>query len=145
MVKHIILWALKPEYTNEQKVQIRANIKQGLEGLLGKIDGLADIKVYTNGLPSSNADLMLDSTFESEAALKAYAIHPEHVAVADSKVRPFTAVRYCLDFEINQHNKKPSCQKTTRFTVFSTYAPNLLTLSLIPGPIVVAIVQDLTY
>ena len=101
MVKHIILWALKPEYTNEQKVQIKANIKQGLEGLLGKIDGLADIKVYTNGMPSSNADLMLDSTFESEAALKAYAIHPEHVAVADSKVRPFTAVRYCLDFEIN--------------------------------------------
>ena len=32
--------------------------------------------------------------------LKGYSKHPEHVAVADSKVRPFTASRACLDFEI---------------------------------------------
>lgn len=52
-------------------------------------------------LPSSaNADLMLDTTFVDEAALKGYAIHPAHVAVADGKVRPYTAVRTCLDFEV---------------------------------------------
>ena len=45
-------------------------------------------------------DVMLDSTFESAEALKQYAIHPEHVAVADNNVRPYTAVRMCLDFEI---------------------------------------------
>ena len=71
-----------------------------MEGLAGKIPGLLEIRVYTEGLPSSNADLMLDSTFMDEAALKGYAIHPEHVAVADGKVRPFTAVRSCLDFEV---------------------------------------------
>ncbi len=43
---------------------------------------------------------MLDSTLESEAALKAYAVHPEHVAVANGKVRPYTVQRSCLDFEI---------------------------------------------
>lgn len=43
---------------------------------------------------------MLDSTFENEEALKQYSNHPEHVAVADSKVRPFTKSRSCLDFEI---------------------------------------------
>lgn len=43
---------------------------------------------------------MLDSTFESEQALKAYAVHPEHVAVADGKVRPYIAERRCLDFEV---------------------------------------------
>ena len=26
--------------------------------------------------------------------------HPKHVAVADSKVRPYTAVRSCMDYEI---------------------------------------------
>ena len=57
-------------------------------------------KVYTDGLASSNADLMLDSSFVSEAALKGYAVHPEHVFVADTFVRPFTATRSCLDFEI---------------------------------------------
>ena len=45
----------------------------------------ADIKVNINGLESSNVDLMLDSTFESVEALKGYSVHPEHVAVADSK------------------------------------------------------------
>ena len=100
MVKHIIIWTLKEEYTNEQKVQIKKSIKEGLEGLLGKIDGLFEIKVYTDKLESSTGDLMLDSTFESENALKNYSKHPAHVEVANTKVRPFVAVRSCLDFEI---------------------------------------------
>ena len=98
MVKHIILWTLKDEYSAAEKEKIKADIKAGLEGLQGQIPGMIDIKVYTNGLQSSNADLMLDSTFESEDALKGYAVHPAHVAVADGKVRPFTASRVCLDF-----------------------------------------------
>ena len=98
MVKHIILWTLKEEYSAAEKEKIKADIKAGLEGLQGQIPGMIDIKVYTNGLQSSNADLMLDSTFESEDALKGYAVHPAHVAVADGKVRPFTASRVCLDF-----------------------------------------------
>ena len=100
MVKHIILWNLKDEFSAAEKAEIKAGIKEGLESLAGKIPGLLDIKVYTDGLESSNRDLMLDSSFEDEAALKAYAIHPEHVHVADTKVRPFTSQRSCLDFEI---------------------------------------------
>ena len=101
MVKHIILWQLKDEFTEEQKVEIRAGIKEGLEGLIGKIPGLVEIKVNATGrLASSNADVMLDSTFESEEALKSYSKHPEHVKVADGKVRPYTQVRMCLDYEV---------------------------------------------
>lgn len=100
MIKHIILWKLKEEYSESEKESIKAGIKSGLEGLLGEIEGLTEIKVYTNGLASSNADLMLDSTFVSEDALKAYAVHPAHVKVADEKVRPFTQTRSCLDFEV---------------------------------------------
>lgn len=100
MVKHIILWTLKEEYSKEEKEEIKKGIKQGLESLQGKIPGLMEIRVQINHLASSNADLMLDSTFENEEALKAYAVHPEHVAVADGKVRPYTKLRSCLDFEI---------------------------------------------
>ena len=100
MVKHVILWTLKDQYSGAQMEAIKAGIKEGLEGLKGQIPGLVDIKVYTNGLSSSNTDLMLDSTFENEEALKNYATHPAHVAVADNKVRPFTASRNCLDFEL---------------------------------------------
>lgn len=100
MVKHIILWQLKDEFSAEEKENIKAGIKEGLENLQGKIPGLIDIKVQITGLASSNADLMLDSSFEDEAALKGYAVHPEHVAVADGKVRPYTKNRVCLDFEV---------------------------------------------
>ena len=99
MVKHVILWTLKDEFSAEEKEKIKAEIKAGLEGLQGQIPGMIDIKVNTSRLDSSNADLMLDSSFEDEQALKNYAVHPAHVAVADSKVRPFTASRVCLDFE----------------------------------------------
>ena len=98
MVKHIILWQLKDEYTEEQKTEIKAGIKAGLESLAGKIPGLVEIKVQVDRLPSSNAEVMLDSTFESEEALKGYSVHPEHVKVADEKVRPYTKTRSCMDF-----------------------------------------------
>lgn len=101
MVKHIILWTLKDTLSEEEKTAVKQGIKEGLEGLKGKIPGLLDIHVETEGLASSNADLMLDSSFEDEAALKGYAVHPEHVAVADGKVRPYTAVRSCLDFVVS--------------------------------------------
>lgn len=100
MVKHVILWTLKDELSSSEKEEIKKNIKEGLEGLKGKVPGIVDIKVYIDCLASSNADLMLDSSFESEDALKNYAVHPEHVAVADSKVRPYTKLRSCLDFEV---------------------------------------------
>lgn len=101
MVKHIILWTLNPELSEEEKATVKAGIKAGLEGLLGKVPGLLDIKVHVDGrLASSNADVMLDSTLESPEALKGYAVHPDHVAVANGKVRPYTVQRSCLDFEI---------------------------------------------
>ena len=100
MVKHVILWTLK-EMSDEEKKTVKAGIKTGLEGLKGKIPGLIEINVRTEGrLGSSHADLMLDTTFESKEALEAYSKHPEHVAVASNKVRPFTATRSCIDFEV---------------------------------------------
>lgn len=98
MVKHVILWKLKEGIADIETV--KQEIKAGLEGLLGRVPGLLALTVQIERLPSSTADLMLDSTFESPEALRAYAVHPAHVAVADGKVRPFTAQRSCLDFEL---------------------------------------------
>ncbi len=99
MVKHVIVWTLKDEFSAEEKERIKQGIKEGLEGLLGEIPGLVGIRVWTDGLASSNGDLMLESVFESEAALKGYAVHPKHVAVAEGKVRPYTKTRSCFDYE----------------------------------------------
>lgn len=100
MVKHIILWKLREDIAAADVASVKQGIKDGLEGLVGQVPGLVDVSVHTNGLPTSTADVMLDSTLESFEALKAYAVHPAHVAVADGKVRPYTAQRSCLDFEV---------------------------------------------
>ncbi len=100
MVKHVILWKLKDEYSGARMAEIKAGIKSGLEGLKGNIPGLIDIKVNTEPLESSNCDLMLDSTFEDFESLKGYSANPLHVEVANTRVRPFTASRTCMDYEI---------------------------------------------
>ncbi len=100
MVKHIILWQLQENLSAEEKLNVLQGIKEGLESLKGKITGLLDIHVQITPLSSSNADVLLDSSFEDEAALQEYAIHPEHVKVANEKVRPFTKVRMCMDYKI---------------------------------------------
>ena len=106
MVKHIILWRLRDDLSAEEKQRVKQGIKAGLESLAGRIPGLMDITVNVDGrLDSSNADVMLDSTFTDEAALHAYALHPEHVAVADTRVRPYTCLRTCLDYRINDDKK----------------------------------------
>ena len=98
MVKHIILWNLKEEFNNSE---IKEGIKKGLEGLLGVVPGLVEIKVITEPLETSNADVMLYSVFENFESLKGYAVHPEHVYVADTFVRPYTKSRSCMDYEVN--------------------------------------------
>lgn len=100
MVKHVILWKLKEELTDTEKEEVKKGIKEGLEGLAGKIPGLVEVKVNINGLPTSTVDVMLDTTFTDADVLKAYSTNPLHVAVADGKVRPYTAVRSCLDYEV---------------------------------------------
>ena len=101
MVKHIILWKLRSEMSASEKQEAAKAIKEGLESLQGQVPGLVDLHVQIDGrLERINADIMLDSTLVSEEALKGYAVHPAHVAVANGVVRPNTELRTCLDYEI---------------------------------------------
>ena len=98
MVKHMIIWKFKEEIPNKEAQ--KAAIKEALEGLVGKIEGLLSMTIHTAPLPSSNGDLMMDSVFESEKALLAYRDHPLHVEIADTLVHPFMASRLALDYEV---------------------------------------------
>lgn len=100
MVRHVIVWTLKDEYSDSEKEQIKAGIREGLEGLSGKIPGLVEIKVNTDKLASSSGDAMLDSLFENEEALKNYSSNPLHVEVANTKVRPYVKMRSSFDYEV---------------------------------------------
>ena len=99
MVKHIVLWKLKDMPKAEKSERLK-KIKEGLEGLDGKIPGMISVQVNIDKLPTSTMDAMLDSTFESAEALKGYSTHPDHVAVADTFIRPYIEIRSCLDYEV---------------------------------------------
>ena len=100
MVKHVILWKLKDEVTGAAKEKVLREMKENLEALVGKVPGLVSLEIVTKPLASSNADVMLDSVLENEGALAGYQSHPDHVAVANTYVRPFTEVRLCMDYEV---------------------------------------------
>ncbi len=95
MVRHIILWTLKPECNTDA---VKHAMKEALEGLVGVVPGLLVMQIEIAPLATSNADVLLYSEFESEAALRGYATHPAHVEVADTKVRPYTQTRTVMDF-----------------------------------------------
>lgn len=99
MVRHIVIWKLKEDLTGERLNLVKKNAKEALEGLTGQIPGLVSATVWIEGLPSSNADMMLDTVFTDEAALHQYQKHPLHQQAADTYVRPYTHSRMCMDFE----------------------------------------------
>ncbi len=78
MVKHIVIWKIQ-DSGGRTAAENAAAIKQGLEGLVGRIDGLLSARV-TFGF-SADYNCMLESEFSSREALAAYREHPEHKKV----------------------------------------------------------------
>ena len=97
MVKHMIIWKFKADVADKEKAA--KDIKEALEGLVGKIDGLLEMHILTEGLAASSGDLMMDSAFVDEEALKGYQSHPLHQAVANGLVRPAMEHRLSFDYE----------------------------------------------
>lgn len=77
MIKHIVLYNLKPDVDKEASVKLIASL---LEPLVGQIPGLQHLEIRRayNGV-----DYALYSEFESREALSAYAVHPLHLAAKE--------------------------------------------------------------
>ena len=98
MVNHIVLWSLKPELSEKKRQEAKAEIKRRLEGVKDRVEGVISLEVKAEGLPSSNRDLALLSSFVSKEALDGYQNHPAHLEAA-SYVRAHTCERACFDYE----------------------------------------------
>lgn len=100
MVKHIVMWKHRDNFTEEEKKDHAKIIKESLEALKDKVPGVISVQVITEPLPSGSghADLILDSAFESEEALNNYQVHPEHVKAA-TFVRSVVKDRICIDYQ----------------------------------------------
>lgn len=99
MVKHIIIWKINDTYDKTKKAEVARTVKEKLEGLHGKIDGLCEIRVNIAELETSNGDIMLDSTFSDEESYKSYITHPLHVEAA-TYVRQNVIQRMCVDYNV---------------------------------------------
>jgi len=98
MVRHIVTWSFKDELSEQERKENAQKIKADLEVLPQYIDGIIEIKVYTDLLPASNRSLVLNSLFESEQALNNYQSHPEHKKVS-AFVGTVVKDRVCVDYE----------------------------------------------
>lgn len=77
MVRHIVMWNLKEQAEGNPKGENARIIKEGLEALVGQIDGLLRAEVGINVNPQG-MDLCLLSEFTDEEALERYQEHPLH-------------------------------------------------------------------
>ncbi len=98
MVNHIVLWNFREEMTDAEKKDAASRMKRELEAVKEQVPGTVSIRVVTDALASSNKDIGLISVFDTEEALKAYQVHPAHVA-AGAFIKTVTTGRTCLDYE----------------------------------------------
>lgn len=90
MLKHIVLFKLKPAAEGASKEENAKKIKRDLEALKEAIPQIRHIEVGINVIPSETAyDIAIYSEFADEKDLNIYMKHPEHVKVAEfiGKVR----------------------------------------------------------
>lgn len=100
MVKHIVFWNLKDEALGNSKETNAMLVKQKLEALNGKIEGLVKLEVgFDFAKGDMSGDLALYSEFESKEALDYYQQHPEHKAV-QGFVKEVRKSRIVVDYEI---------------------------------------------
>jgi hypothetical protein len=95
MIKHIVLWKLKPIAEGASREQNMAAMKRELLALKEKIPQIRHLEVGTHLFPSDAAcDIALYSEFSNEQDLDAYQKHPAHVREAEfaGKVRESRAV-----------------------------------------------------
>jgi hypothetical protein len=98
MVKHIVFFKLKNTLSPEEKAQVTRDFKAAIEALPAQIPFIRRVYVSGNINPAEQWDICLESEFDSLADVKAYSVHPAHVAAAGI-LKEAKADRACVDYE----------------------------------------------
>lgn len=98
MIKHIVMWKLKPGIElDDPRIEEAA---AALRALKGVVPGLVDLHFGVDfSHKGFSYDMGLTSTLESREALEGYQVHPAHVAAAGLIVE-LTADKALVDFEV---------------------------------------------
>lgn len=99
MIKHMVMWQVRGD-TPAEKASAKDLIKTAFETLNGKIPGMYRLEI---GMDISGVDYACDvalyAEFESQAALDAYASHPEHLRAKD-RVGDLRIARHQVDYQV---------------------------------------------
>lgn len=98
MVKHIVLFKLKDEVAEADKLVVMNKFKAAIEALPAKISVIRKIEVGLNMNPGESWHIALNSVFDTLDDLKFYATHPDHVA-AGKILAETKESRACVDYE----------------------------------------------
>ena len=100
VIKHIVMWKLRGSNPAERQRNAR-QLAESFQSLRGRVPGLLHLEV---GIDTSCADYACDvvlySEFASQAALEAYATHPEHLRVK-REVGDLRIARHQVDYPIS--------------------------------------------
>ena len=99
MVKHIVLFKLKDEVPETDKLVVMNKFKEAIEALPAKISVIGKIEVGLNMNPGESWHIALYSEFDNLDDVKFYATHPDHVA-AGKIIAEAKESRSCVDYEI---------------------------------------------
>lgn len=100
MIKHIVMWNFADQAEGADRQANLERVRDDLLALADVVPGMGAFEVALGADPLEHSyDLVLYSEFESADALRAYATHPRHVAVAGFIGRVRTA-RVCMDYEV---------------------------------------------
>jgi hypothetical protein len=106
MIKHVVMWKLRGTSLEEKREQA-ARLRGVLEALRGNIPGMSSLEVGVRPAADEQlADVVLISTHDDWAALKAYQVHPAHVE-ASRVIAAVRIERRVLDFEVGSDDSVP--------------------------------------
>jgi len=98
MVRHIVMWTLKEEVDGVPAQENAAKMKEMLEALAGRIEGLSHIEVSYDIVEAvPECDVVLCSEHDDVDALNFYQAHPEHQACV-AFVKTVVTSRKALDY-----------------------------------------------
>ena len=99
MVKHIVLFKLKDEVPETDKLVVMNKFKEAIEALPAKISVIRKIEVGLSMNPGESWHIALYSEFDNLDDVKFYATHPDHVA-AGKIIAEAKESRSCVDYDI---------------------------------------------
>jgi hypothetical protein len=99
MIKHIVLFKLKDEVPQNEKMRLMTKFKEAIENLPAQISYIRKMEVGFNTNPNESWHIALHSEFDTLEDVKLYAIHPAHIAVGKI-LAEIKESRACVDYQL---------------------------------------------